>query len=117
VACRGLMAERARKSGQSVEPDCVKCMQDYGMTMPTLLERNVAPAQIWLLTRSQLIFAGMGGVVDIDQQALWKNIEMFADEYGIENKTECFMRVLELSRICIEEDNMKAKSLMPEQSG
>lgn len=71
--------------------------------MPTLLEENVDAANIWMLTRDQVIVAGMSGtVIAINQLALWKNIE----EFQIKNRLDCFEKVrgvfnhfLELDRI------------------
>lgn len=77
--------------------------------MPTLQECNRAVAQIWLLTRGQIITVGMGGVIDINHLALWKDIEKFKEVYEIENEIDCFQRVIELFHYFLEIDQMAAK--------
>lgn len=77
--------------------------------MPVLDECNRAVAQIWLLTRGQIITAGMGEVVDINHLALWKDIEKFKEAYEIENEVDCFQRVIDIFHYFLEIDRMTAK--------
>jgi hypothetical protein len=60
------------------------------------MEQNYAVGQIWLLTRGQILSVGMGGIVDINHLALWENIDRFQDMYDIDDKCNCFLRVLAL---------------------
>lgn len=91
-------------------------METHGMSMPSLLESNMAAAKIYSLSYAQVIVAGMGGIIDLNHLALWKNIEQFKEEYEIDDINECFLRVVNLSRVFIEEDNRKASEEMRRSS-
>lgn len=78
--------------------------------MPILDDCNRSIAQVWLLTRGQVITIGMGDIIDINHLALWKNIEKMKEVYEIENEVDCFIRVTEIFHYFLEIDRMAAKS-------
>ena len=68
------------------EPPCKECRVE-------LLERNEEAAQIFSLTRSQLIM-GFNGPIDVNHLAIHSAMDL----YGIKSRRKCFEKVLSLSR-------------------
>lgn len=62
------------------------------MCLPPLLPDNYDAARVYLLTRGQLILS-MSGVVDINQLAVHEAMKL----YRIENRKECFEKVLRVA--------------------
>jgi len=57
--------------------------------------QNVDAVKIYNLSQGQVITAGMDGtVIDIDQMAVWKNIE----QYGVENPRRVFEKIVTVFR-------------------
>lgn len=77
--CRALRKGKRRKK-------CSVCL-------PPLKEQNADAVKVYLLTRNQLIFAGMGEAVDINHVAVHGAI----DRLKIRNGEECFLKVLRIS--------------------
>jgi hypothetical protein len=71
---------------QPEEPPCETCRAE-------LLEENEEAAQIFSITRSQLIM-GFDRPIDINHTAIHSAMDL----YGIKNRKECFEKVLTLSR-------------------
>ena len=67
-----------------------------------LLEENADAVKIFYLVRYQLIVSA-GGAVDISHEAIHRAMEL----YRIENRRECFEKMLILSRWWIEKMNKK----------
>ena len=66
------------------EPEnCRECL-------PPLIEENRDAVMIYLRTRRQLIFAGMGEAVDINHLAVHEAMRL----YRVRDKQECFEKVL-----------------------
>ena len=75
-------------------PDCDKCI-------PPLLPGNEKIANVYLAVRGQVITAGPQGiVVDINYQSL----DIVMDMYEIEDKKDCFERVVGLFRTMLAEE-------------
>lgn len=54
------------------------------------MSRNKDAIEIWRLTESQMITAGMGGIIGLNQLAVWEAI----DRYRVRNPIRCFEKVL-----------------------
>jgi len=55
------------------------------------MEGNAEAIAVWLLTRNQVITAGMTGVIlGLNQLAVWKVI----DEYKVRDRIDCFEKVM-----------------------
>ena len=89
--CKFLKGERWDDS------DCPRCL-------PFLLEENEDAALIYMLTQGQLIF-GPKGPVDINQLAVHEAMKL----YRIENKKDCFEKVLRLAGHFIEKARMESR--------
>lgn len=74
------------------EPE--KCME----CLPPLREENAEAVNIYLLTRNQLIFAGMGEAVDINHVAVHGAI----DRLKVKKPEECFLKVLKVNTHMLE---------------
>jgi len=69
------------------EPLCKACRGEF-----PLLAKNKDAIRIWRLTESQMIVAGMGGVVGVNQLAVWEAI----DRYRVKEPLKTFEKVLKL---------------------
>jgi len=65
------------------------------------MPENADAERIFNIVQDQLIFAGMGGPVSINQMA----IHAAMDLYGIADKQICFEKVLLVSRAVIKEQS------------
>ena len=73
--------------------DCNECW--FVVYMPVLMPENHDAVKVWGIVQGQRIIAGMTGVtVDINHLAVWKTI----DEYEIENRIDCFEKVLKVAK-------------------
>ena len=77
------------------EPPCEKCWVDIDPA-------NMDALRIFNIVKSQFIM-GMGGPVDINHLAVHEAMSL----YGIENRQQCFMKVLQLARWRISNINSK----------
>lgn len=82
------------------ELTCADCL-------PPLMFENVDAINIWNITRDQLVFAGMAGVlVGPNHLAIWKAI----DEYNIKNRTRCFEKVISIFAHFTENERERRKA-------
>ena len=72
------------------ERDCIKCL-------PPLMAENHDAAWIYLIVQNQLIL-GPQGPIAVNQMAIHEAMQL----YEIENKLDCFEKVLKLSSYFIE---------------
>ena len=63
------------------------------------MPQNREALEIWPIVRFQVVTAGMGGVIDLNHLAIWKDLE----EVGVENKTDCFRKIMILFNHFMEE--------------
>jgi len=70
---------------QKPPPNCRECIEP-------LRPENRDAVEIWQLTESQLIVAGMGSVVGVNQLAVWAAI----DRYRVKDPVWTFEKVLRL---------------------
>jgi len=76
--------------------ECLECI-------PQLLPENQEAFKIWGIVSRQRIYVGMEGVsVDLNHSAVWKLI----DEFEIEDRVECFYKVLAIFQITLELENL-----------
>ena len=64
-------------------PPCENCRE-------TLLDENVDVANVFMLTRGQVIAVGEGRVIDISIPA----VKIAMDLLGVKNQRDCLMRVM-----------------------
>jgi len=67
------------------DPPCNTCR-------PVLLPENHAVVSVYMLTRGQMIVAGMGGVIDISIPA----VKIVMDLLGVEDQKDCLYKVIHL---------------------
>lgn len=67
------------------EPPCITCRVD-------LLDENAETAQVYMLTRRQVITVGQGDVADISIPA----VKIAMDLYGVREQKNCLNRVRRL---------------------
>jgi hypothetical protein len=95
-------------------PDCDGCREMYAARTPPgkppcetcreeVQEENTDALKTFFLIRYQLIMNSMGGAVDIQHEAIHKAMEL----YRIENRQQCFEKVLSLSRWWLERVNRR----------
>ncbi len=68
---------------------------------PPLLPENADAVTIWSIVQDQVILAPMGGPVAVNQLAIHEAMAL----YGVQDKRDCFKKVLLLSREFIGESN------------
>lgn len=74
--CRAICVETGR------EPKCRECL-------PELKPANVDAIKMWGIVRDQVIVAPMGGVVDLNHLAVWKDLE----KYKVHDELKCFEKL------------------------
>lgn len=86
---------------EDYSPTCPACQQMYAgrnppgnppcaMCMVALSEENADAANVYMLTRGQMISIGEGRVIDISIPA----IKIVMDLLGIKNQKDCLIRVM-----------------------
>lgn len=78
--CRGAYAER----NPPEEPPCETCYVD-------LMPENRAAADIYMLSKNQIITAGMGQPIDINNQAIFGAMDRYP--YLIRDQWSCLLKV------------------------
>ena len=78
--CRATYAER----NPPEEPPCATCRVD-------LMPENHEALQIYMMTRNQLITAGMGQIIDISIPAICDVMDRYPG--GIKDQWKCLMKV------------------------
>ena len=73
------------------DPPCAACM-------PRLLPENEEALEVYQMVRGQWVTAGMGEVIDID----FKAVDIALDVLGVEDRRECFKKVVAVARHIIE---------------
>jgi hypothetical protein len=73
--------------------------------MPDMLPENEEAFKVWQLVNGQVVTAGMGEVIDISFPA----VEIAMEALDVEDRKECFLKVVEISRTVIAAQNKKAK--------
>lgn len=71
--------------------------------MPPLILENKDALKVYNLTEGQVIVASMGGIIDIQQSAIWEVI----DRYQIENSIKVFEKVVSTFRYFLNIDKEK----------
>lgn len=79
--CDQCRAARAKRNPPE-EPPCDECWVD-------LMPENREAAEIYMMTRGQIISAGMGQVIDISIPA----VKIVMDLYEIRNQKKCLAKV------------------------
>ena len=80
--------------------------KNCAVCLPPLRDENTDAVKIYLLTRNQLIFAGMGEAVEINHLA----VHAALDRLKIPNDGECFEKVLRLSAHMLDRSSDKNTS-------
>jgi hypothetical protein len=71
--------------------------------MPNILPENEEAFRVWQLVNGQVVTAGMGEVIDISFPA----VEAAMEALDVEDRKECFLKVIEISRTVIAEQKRK----------
>jgi len=88
-------------------PDCDDCLgNDEGD--PILLPGNQDAWAVYQATRSQVIVAPMGGVVSINQLAIWEYLDRHEGEF-MKTKNEIFEQVCRVAQEIIADQNEDAR--------
>lgn len=83
--------------GKNEDPPCSECM-------PELMDENKEAAEVYNMVKGQYITIGQGEPVDISFQSIIIAMDMLE----VQNRKNCFIKVLDVSRTIIGEERENA---------
>ena len=88
-------------------PDCDECLGNEEGD-PILYPGNIDAWKVYQATGNQLIVAPMGGLIAINQLAVWEYLDRHEGEFT-KSKNEIFDQVCIMAQKIIQDQNEKAK--------